>query len=72
MARNVRWSELSPARRVALLAAVAVELALTATALADLARRPARKVRGPKLAWALACFIQPIGPVAYLRFGRRS
>jgi hypothetical protein len=50
---------------------VSVELALTATALVDLAKRPAAQVRGPKPLWALGCFVQPVGPVAYLTLGRR-
>lgn len=71
MAPKKRWSDLDTRERIPLIAAVIVELALTATALVDLARRPAGQVRGPKLAWALGCFVQPFGPVAYLRFGRR-
>jgi hypothetical protein len=66
-----RWSELSPGQRAGLSALVAVEVALTTTALVDLARRPGTQVRGPKLAWALACFVQPVGPMAYLALGRR-
>jgi hypothetical protein len=41
-------------------------------ALRDLARRPKERVRGPKAVWALGCFVQPLGPVAYLVVGRRS
>jgi hypothetical protein len=48
-----------------------VETAFTATALVDLARRPARQVRGPKQLWLLGCFVQPVGPLAYLTLGRR-
>lgn len=59
-------------QRVALSALVAVEVALTTTALVDLARRPGEQVRGPKVAWALGCFVQPVGPIAYLTLGRRS
>ncbi len=44
---------------------------MTAVALRDLARRPAEGVRGPKALWAVACFVQPVGPVAYLAVGRR-
>jgi hypothetical protein len=29
-------------------------------------------VRGPKGLWALGCFVQPVGPIAYLTLGRRS
>ncbi|MFN7149064.1 MAG: PLD nuclease N-terminal domain-containing protein [Microthrixaceae bacterium] len=70
MKRNRRWSELSGGQRAAIVAGAAVELALTATALVDLARRPAEQVRGPKALWALGCVIQPVGPIAYLAVGR--
>jgi hypothetical protein len=71
MGRKLQWSDLDTKQRIGLIAAIAAELAATATALRDLARRPAGQVRGPKWLWALACFVQPFGPVAYLRFGRR-
>jgi hypothetical protein len=54
-----------------IIAMSAVELALTTTALVDLARRPADQVRGPKPLWVLGCFVQPVGPLAYLVLGRR-
>jgi hypothetical protein len=66
-----KWEELSPGQRTAILVAASVELALTATALVDLARRPRELVRGPKPLWALGCFVQPVGPIAYLALGRR-
>ena len=62
---------MSTAQRAGLLVLGSVELALTATALVDLARRPSDRVRGPKVAWAIGCFVQPVGPVAYLTLGRR-
>lgn len=71
MGSKKKWSDLSAEQRSAIVVASAVELSLTAVALVDLARRPADQVRGPKLAWAVGCFIQPVGPIAYLRFGRR-
>ena len=66
-----KWSELSVNQKRAVYAAGAVELVTTGAALLDLARRPAREVRGPKWAWVLACFVQPVGPIAYLAAGRR-
>jgi hypothetical protein len=48
-----------------------IEAVMTAIALKDLARRPASEVRGPKAAWVLACFVQPVGPIAYFTTGRR-
>lgn len=62
---------MSAGQRAAIVAGAAVEVVLTATALVDLARRPTAQVRGPKAVWALGCFVQPVGPVAYLAFGRR-
>jgi len=54
-----------------IIAGTAVEVALSAFALADLARRPASQVRGSKLLWAATCFVQPVGPISYLMHGRR-
>ncbi len=66
------WKDLSGAQRAAILTVASVELALTATALVDLARRPAAQVRGRKGLWALGVFIQPVGPVLYLAWGRHA
>lgn len=66
-----RWSDLSPVERRAIIAAGAVEAVLTSYALVDLARRPKPRVRGPKLLWLLSFVVQPVGPLAYLRLGRR-
>ena len=48
------------------------ELALTVIALVDLVKRPREQVRGPKGLWALGVFIQPVGPIAYLAWGRHA
>ena len=71
MAHKKSWNELSKSERTALLVLASIELALTATALVDLARRPADQVRGAKALWAMAVFVQPIGPIAYLTGGRK-
>jgi hypothetical protein len=71
--QNKKWQDLTSGQKTAILVAASVELALTATALVDLARRPREQVRGPKALWALGCFVQPVGPIAYLAIGvRRS
>ena len=54
VATKKRWSDLTGRQRAAILVAASVELALTATALVDLIRRPAAQVRGPKALWARA------------------
>jgi hypothetical protein len=71
MTSTRRWSDLTPTQQGLILASAAVELALTAAALIDLARRPADQIRGPKSLWALGCIVQPVGPLAYLALGRR-
>ena len=47
------------------------ELIMTTIALRDLKRRPPGAVRGWKVLWMLACFVQPVGPILYLLVGRR-
>ena len=65
------WSDLTESQQRTIIALSAVELVLTTVALVDLARRPRELVRGPKALWALGCFVQPVGPIAYLAAGRR-
>lgn len=72
VARRKKWSEMSPAAQRTVVVVGLAEVALTTVALIDLARRPAQQIRGSKPVWALGIFIQPVGPVAYLAFGRRS
>ncbi len=64
------WSELSPLQRRMITIGAVAEVVLTSVAAIDLVRRPAEQVRGPKLLWAPALVVQPVGPVAYLLFGR--
>lgn len=67
-----RWRDLPRWQRTTTLILAPVEVVLTTVAAVDLARRPAGQVRGPKAAWWPAIFVQPIGPVAYLGWGRRT
>lgn len=68
------WSDLSGRnRRLIMLAAVAEGILKTA-ALADLKRRPADQIRGPKWAWAtVVALANSVGgvPLAYFLVGRR-
>lgn len=66
-----QWRDLSPSQQRLVYVAGAAEALLTAAALRDLTRRPGDRVRGPKAAWVLALFVQPVGPVAYFLVGRR-
>ena len=52
-----------------LIPVILLQIALMVVALVDLVRR--ERTRGPKWAWALVIvFINLIGPVVYLLFGR--
>ena len=66
-----KWSDLSPRQQQAIVLGAIAEAITTTIALRDLIRRPSREVRGPKIVWFLACFVQPIGPILYLTRGRR-
>lgn len=65
-----KWQDMTPSQQAAVVTVGVIEVVLTTVALVDLIRRPADQVRGPKVAWALASFVQPVGPVAYLVAGR--
>jgi len=69
--RKVRWSDLSPRQQTAIVLGGIAEVVMTSIALADLARRPARQLRGPKLMWLVTFVVQPVGPILYLLVGRR-
>ena len=69
-----RWSELDERTRRLIVAGAVVDGALKIAALADLARRPARQVRGKKWVWAIVLVLaNSVGavPLGYFRFGRR-
>lgn len=65
------WSDLTATQHRLVYLAAAAEAVVTATALRDLARRPAGAVRGSRGAWVLGFLFQPVGPLAYLAFGRQ-
>jgi hypothetical protein len=72
MRSKKQWNDLSPSQQRLIIIGAACEAVITTVALVDLARRPQAQVRGPKAAWVLGCFIQPVGPISYLALGRRS
>lgn len=66
-----KWSKLNPWERYAIVGAAIVQFTLAGSAWWDLSRRPASAVRGSKQTWALIIAINFIGPLTYLRFGRK-
>ncbi|MEO8969677.1 MAG: hypothetical protein ABI427_19370 [Solirubrobacteraceae bacterium] len=68
---TTRYRGLSSAVRRAVWALLGVELVVIAAVERDIARRPAGRLRGPKLLWRVVATQNLIGPVAYLTLGRR-
>jgi hypothetical protein len=68
--RRKRFGDLHPVVKALVVVLGIAQIALAAVAIADLVRRPAKLVRGPKAAWAPAMAINFVGPIAYLRWGR--
>ena len=66
-----RWSDLSPGQRALALVAGCVQISLATLSWLDLARRPRARVNGPKPLWAGVIAVNFVGPLAYLRWGRR-
>ncbi|HEX5919866.1 MAG TPA: PLDc N-terminal domain-containing protein [Nocardioides sp.] len=71
MAQKKSWSEMTPLQKKIVAVTGILEIALTAWCAKDLKQRPAELVRGPKLLWAPALSVQPVGPIAYLLWGRK-
>ena len=65
------WADMTSTQKGLVVAAGVVEVALTTWCLRDLKARPASQVRGPKMLWGPALSIQPVGPIAYLVWGRK-
>ena len=66
-----KWSDLSSGRQTGMVIGGLIQLALAATAWADLARRPADQVNGPKGLWAVLIAVNFVGPLSYFVFGRK-
>jgi hypothetical protein len=65
------YRNLSPAARRGVTALLGVELVFIAWAQRDIQRRPADRIRGPKLLWRAIATQNVVGPAAYLGLGRR-
>lgn len=65
------WSDMTPVQKKVVVVAGIAEVALTTWCVRDLKQRPATLVRGPKALWAPALSVQPVGPIAYLVWGRK-
>lgn len=71
--RKRRWKDLPSGAKRGIGIAASLQLALFASALVDLIRRPSSQVRGGrKWAWLPVLFVNFVGPIAYLTVGRRG
>lgn len=68
---NKSWSNLSTGQRRGVVLSGVVQFVLLGAALVDIWRRPEEEIRGSKRLWALASFVNFVGPVAYFAFGRK-
>jgi hypothetical protein len=67
-----RFSALPPRSRALIIVGAVVQFALQGAALRDLRRRPAGQIKGPKPLWVALSFVNYVGPIAYLTFGRKG
>lgn len=72
MKKDLKFSNLSPGRKIAVVVGGSVQVALAAAAWADLAKRPAAQINGPRALWAAVIAVNWIGPIAYFVRGRRQ
>ena len=71
--RRRRWQDLPKGARAGLGVAASLQMALLASALIDLVRRPASQVRGGrKWAWFPVLLVNFVGPIVYFALGRRA
>ena len=66
-----RWSDLSPQQQRGIAGAAVVQVALFLAAIVSVRRTPEERIRGSRLGWTLACFVNWIGPLAWFAVGRR-
>jgi hypothetical protein len=65
------WGDMTPTQKKLVVAVAIAEVAVTTWCARDLKARPAHLVRGPKLLWGPALSVQPVGPIAYVLWGRK-
>jgi hypothetical protein len=67
--KKKRWSERSPAERLAALVLMVLSVALVGAAEWDIQRRPADSIRGNKKLWRLMS-LNALGALGYFQVGR--
>ena len=65
------WKDMTPGQRRVTIVAGVLEFALMLAAQRSISKTPAEQIRGSKVLWRAASFINFFGPVGYFLFGRR-
>jgi len=71
MSEKKRWQDLDPAQKLIGILLGIVQVSLLIAALTDIRKRPAAQIRGRKLWWVMAAFVNYVGPISYFLFGRK-
>ncbi len=72
MKLHYSWKDFNSAQKKGIISLAAVQILLLATALIDIAMRPAHEIKGKKLWWVMVSFIDFLGPMAYFIYGRKN
>lgn len=67
-----KWDDLTEQQQGSIVLAIIVQVALALVAFGALIGRPKEYVRGSKVAWFFGLFVNFVGPLAFLLFGRKS
>ncbi|WP_026548069.1 PLDc N-terminal domain-containing protein [Paenarthrobacter nicotinovorans] len=71
MAGKKSWRGMSKGQRISLVVSGALNLALLVAAQRSIAKTPDSMIRGKKVLWRAASFVNFFGPVSYFLFGKR-
>src|SRR3954449_10740423 len=63
--------DLSGRQKVRMVIQIILQIVAAIWTLRDVSRRSESELRGSKRLWTVAAFIQPVGTVAYVLFGRK-
>lgn len=72
MSEKKQWKDLTAPQKAGGILMGIVQVSLLIAALVDIRRRPTEEIRGRKAWWALAAFVNYIGPISYFVFGRKQ
>lgn len=70
--KNISWNELKGWQKFAIVEVALAQIGLFAMAAGDLKLRSAENINGSKKAWGAALLLNGIGPLAYLKKGRKQ